>query len=132
MHYSLSRHQDLINKRENIGLKEVKDPKPLTEYLNNMQDVYKNIKKSNPGRKCNILVLDDRIADIIINKKFNQVVTELVITARKVNTSTVFITQTCFSVPKDVRLDCTHFLLRKPQTDESFSKLQLILTLKTL
>ena len=110
MHYILSRHQDLINKRENIGLKEVKDPKALTEYPNNMQDVCKNIEKSNPGRQCNILVFDDR-ADTIINKKINQVVTELVITGRKVSISIVLITKTCFPVPKDVRIDCTHFLL---------------------
>ena len=109
MHYILSRHQDLINKRENIGLKEVKDPKALTEYPNTMQDVYKNIEKSNPGRQCNILVFDDR-ADTIINKKINQIVTELVITGRKVSISIVLITKTCFPVPKDVRIDCTHFL----------------------
>ena len=44
------------------------------EYLYNMQNVYKNIKEYNPGRKCNILiVLDYMIADIISIKKLNQV-----------------------------------------------------------
>ena len=44
-------------------------------------------------------------------KKLNQAVTELFIRLTKLNISTVFITQTHFSVPRDVRLDCTYFFL---------------------
>ena len=45
-----------------------------------MKDVYKNIEEYNLDRKCKILlVLDDIIADMISNKKPNQVVTELFI-----------------------------------------------------
>ena len=40
------------------------------------------------------------IADIITNKKLNQVVTELFVRGRKLNISTAFITLTCFPVPK--------------------------------
>ena len=32
---------------------------------------------------------------------------------QKINISLVFITQSCFSVPKDVRLDSTHYLVMK-------------------
>ena len=43
-----------------------------------MQDVYKNIKEYNLEKKCKVLiVVDDMIADIISNKKFNPVVTAL-------------------------------------------------------
>ena len=43
-----------------------------------MQDVYKNIEEYNPGRKCNLLIVfDDVIADMISNKKLNQIVTDL-------------------------------------------------------
>ena len=35
------------------------------------------------------------------------------IRCRKLNTSLVFITQSCFSVPKDVRLNSTHYLIMK-------------------
>ena len=53
------------------------------------------------------------IADMINNKKMNPVVTELFIRGRKLNISIVFITQSYFKVPKDVRLNSTHFLNMK-------------------
>ena len=53
------------------------------------------------------------IADIINNKKLNSVVTELFIRGRKLNISIVFITQSFFKVPKDVRLNSTHFFIMK-------------------
>ena len=63
------------------------------EYSNDMQDVYKNIENYNPGKKRKILILfDDRIADMINNKKLNPVVTKLFIKGRKLNISIVFIT----------------------------------------
>ena len=46
---------------------------------------------------------------MINNKKLNSIVTELFIRGRKLNISIVFITQSYFKVPKDVRLDSTHF-----------------------
>ena len=49
------------------------------------------------------------IADMINNKTFNPVVTELIITGRKLNILIVFITQSYFKLPKDVRLNSTHF-----------------------
>ena len=53
------------------------------------------------------------IADIMSNKKFQAVVKELFIRCRKLNISLVFITQSYFSVPKDVRLNSTHYLIMK-------------------
>ena len=53
------------------------------------------------------------IADMINNKKMNPVVTELFIRGRKLNISIVFITQSYFKVPKEVRLNSTHFLNMK-------------------
>ena len=80
------------------------------EYSNDMKDVYKNIEDYNPRKNCKILVFDDLIADVINNKKLNSIVTELFIRGRKLNISIVFITQSYFKVPKDVRLNSTHFL----------------------
>ena len=60
------------------------------EYLNDMQDVYKNIEEYNPGKKCKVLIVfDDMIVDMINNKKLNPIVTELFIRDRKLN---IFIT----------------------------------------
>ena len=53
------------------------------------------------------------IADMISNKKLNSIVTELFIRSRKLNIFLVFITQSCFKVPKDVRLNSTHFFMMK-------------------
>ena len=53
------------------------------------------------------------IADMINNNKLNSVVTELFIRGRKLNISVVFITQSYFKVPKDVRLNTTHFFIMK-------------------
>ena len=53
------------------------------------------------------------IANMINNKKLNSIVTELFIRGRKLNISLVFITQSYFKVPKDVRLNTTHFFITK-------------------
>ena len=50
------------------------------------------------------------IADMIKNKNLNPVVTELFVKDRKLNISIVFITQSYFKVPEDVKLNSTHFL----------------------
>ena len=53
------------------------------------------------------------IADIMINKRFQAIIKELFIRSRKGNISLVFITQSYFSVPKDVRLNTTHYFIMK-------------------
>ena len=79
-----------------------------------MQDVYKNIEDYNLGKKRKILIVfDDMIADMINNKKLNPIVTELFIRGRKRNISIVCITQSYLKVPKDVRLNSTHFFIMK-------------------
>ena len=109
-----SKYQYLINKCQKVGLDHFKDPKAFTEYSNHMEDVYKNIENYNPGKKRKILIVfDDMIADMINNKKLNPVVTELFIRGRKLHISIVFITQLYFKVPKDVRLNSTHFFILK-------------------
>ena len=84
------------------------------DYSNNMQDVYKNIEEYYPGKKRKVLIVfDDMTADMINNKKLNPIVTKLFIRGRKLNTSIVFITKFYFKVPKDVRLNSTHFFIMK-------------------
>ena len=79
-----------------------------------MDDVYKNIDDYNPDKENNILIIfDDMIADMIHNKKVNSVVTELFIRGRKLNISLVFITQSYFKVPKDVRRNTSYFFIAK-------------------
>ena len=109
-----AKYQYLINKREKVGLNHFNDPKAFIEYSNDMQDVYKNIEDYNPGKKGKVfIVFDDMIADMINNNKLNPIVTELFIRGRKLNISIVFIMQSYFKVPKDVRLNSTHFFIMK-------------------
>ena len=78
-----------------------------------MHDVYKNIDEYNPYKENKILIVfDDMTADMIYHKKLNSI-TELFISGRKLNTSLVFITQSYFKVPKDVRLNTSHFFITK-------------------
>ena len=108
------KYQYLINKREKVGLNHFNDPKVFMEYSNDMQDVHKNIEDYNPIKKRKILIVfDDMIADMINNNKLNPIVTELFVRGRKLNISIVFITQSYFKMPKDVRLNSTHFFIMK-------------------
>ena len=71
-----------------------------------MDDIYKNFEEYNPNKKRKILIVfDDMIAD--------QTVSELFIRGRKLNISIVFITQSYFAVPKDIRLNSTHYFVIK-------------------
>ena len=47
------------------------------------------------------------------NETFQSIIKELFIRCRKLNISLVFITQSYFSVPKDVRLNSTHYFIMK-------------------
>ena len=79
-----------------------------------MHDVYKNIDDYNLDKENKILIVfDDMIADMINNNKLNSIVTELSIRGRKLNISIVFIMQSYFKVPKNARLNTTHFLIMK-------------------
>ena len=90
-----------------------------------MRDVYKNIDEYNPDKENKILIVfDDMIADMIHNKKLNSIVTKLFIRRRKLNISLVFITQSYFNVPKDARLNTSHFFITKFPNKENFNKLQ--------
>ena len=74
-----------------------------------MHDFYKNIDEYNPNKENKRLIFfDNMIADMIHNKKINSIVTEL----------------SYFKVPKDVRLNTSHFLWQKSRIKENFNKLQ--------
>ena len=118
------KYQLLINKRESIGLKYFNNPKAFIEYSNDMYDIYKNINDYNLDKENKILtVFDNMIADMINNKKQNSIVTELFIRDRTLNISLVFITQSYFKVPKDVRLNTTHFFILKIPTERELQQI---------
>ena len=111
---SESKYEYLIKNGENAGIKHLNDSKAFTECSNTMDDIYENINNYNLNKKRKILIVfDDMIADIMANKKFKSLIKELFIRCRKLNISLVFITQSYFSVPKDVTLNSTHYLIMK-------------------
>ena len=77
-----------------------------------MDDVYNNNDDYNPKRKIKI-VFDDMIADIMTQKRFQAVIKELFIRCRKLNIALVLLLHSYFSVPEDVRLNCTYNLIMK-------------------
>ena len=78
-----------------------------------MHDVYKNINYYNRHKARKILIVfDDMIVDMIRNKKLNSIVTELFI-RKEIKYFSCFYHTTYFKVPKDVRLNTTHFFITK-------------------
>ena len=108
------KYELLIKKRQNAGIKHLNNPNAFIQCSNTMDDVYEDIDDYNPTRKRKILIVfDDMMADIMANKEFQAIIKELFIRCRKLNVSLVFITQSYFTVPKDVRLNSRHYLIMK-------------------
>ena len=107
------KYKIFMKKREDAGIKHLNYPNILIECSNMMDDVYENIHDCNSSRKRKILIVfDDMIADIMIKKKLQSIMKELFIRCRKLNISLVFITQSYFFVPKVVRLNSTHLIMK--------------------
>ena len=61
-----------------VGLDYFVYHKAFIEYANDMQDVHKNIDDYNPRKNRKVLIVfDDKIADMINNKKLDSIATEL-------------------------------------------------------
>ena len=108
------KYEYLINKREQVGIKNLNDPHAFIEYSDDMNDVLDDINNYNKNRDKKVLIVfDDRIADIEYNKNFKRIIKELFYRAREINVSIVFITQSYFRALKDSRLNRTHYILMK-------------------
>ena len=91
----------LINKKEQAGISFNKDPNAFIEYSNSMDDIFPQI------------IFDDMSSYVMPDKKAQQFLKYLFIRCRKLNILLCFLTQSFFSVPKDVRLNCTHYIFFK-------------------
>ena len=104
------KYQFLIEKREKAGLKNINDPTTFIEYSSTIDDIFENIEDYSKKRKRKILIVfDDMISHVMSNKKAQKFLK----TCRKLNISLCFLTQSYFSVPKYVRLNCTHYIIFK-------------------
>ena len=79
-----AKYQLPINKRGGSGINQFNNI--FIEYSNDIQDIYKNMKDMIQIKNAKKLIgFDDIIADMLINKKSNPIVTELFIRGRKLN-----------------------------------------------
>ena len=103
------KYQLLFNKRENAGLKDSNGfMKPLLNTPMILMIFAKMLKDAIQTKNKILIVFHHMIADMLSNKKLNPMVTKSFIRGRKLNISLVFITQSYYSIPKNIRLHSTH------------------------
>ena len=72
------KYQLLINKGESTHSKYLNDSKDFIKHSNDTDDIYRNIAEYNTNKKRKILIVFcDIIADMLSDKKLNQLVVEL-------------------------------------------------------
>ena len=118
----------VIDKREKAGVNINNDPNAFMEILILWMIFYQILKIIIRKRKV-LIIFDDMISHVMSDKKAQQILKDLFIRCRKLNISLCFLTQSYFLVPKDVRLNCTHYILFKLNNRREFL---LILIIKTL
>ena len=80
----------MIKKLKDVRANHFNDANTFIECSNAMDDDYENIGYYNPRRKRKVLIVfDDMIADIMTNKKFQAIITELLLRCKKINISLV-------------------------------------------
>ena len=79
----------------------------------------KKIEDYNSNKKCKILIVFEMITDILSNEKLSPIATELFIWEKRLNIALVFIKQSYFVVPKNIRLISTlYFIIKYPNKPE--------------
>ena len=74
----------LINRREKVGIKTLKNPRAFIDYSQTIDDVYENLEDYNPTKKTRaLIVFVDMIVDMESNKKLNAIFTELFLREKK-------------------------------------------------
>ena len=118
------KHEYLINKREQAGIKNLNDPHGYIEYSDDMNDVPDDINNHNKNRDKKVLIVfDDMIADIECNNNFKRIIKELFYRACKINVSIVFIKQSYFRALKVHRLNSAHYILMKIGNKKELKKI---------
>ena len=83
-----------MNKREEVSLKQFKDPKTFTEYSNDSKDYFKSIEENNTEKDQEVLIMFiNMTTDMVSNKHIHSEVTEFFIRGTILNISLAFITQ---------------------------------------
>ena len=114
-----SKYQLRINGREKVVVENLKTPKAFIDYSQTIGDVYENLEDYNPTIKRRVfIVFDDMVADMESNRNISPIATELFLRGRKFTISLVLISQTCFILPKTIRLNASRYFIMKFLTKE--------------
>ena len=104
----------LINEREKVGIKKLKNPKAFVDCLQTINDIYETLEDYNPTKERRVLIVfDNMITDMESSKTLSPIVTELFLKGRKLNVSLFFISQPNFKMPKTIILNATHYVVMK-------------------
>ena len=104
----------LIDGREKVGIKTLKNPKAFIDFSQTVDYVYENLEDCNPTKKKRVLIVfEDMIADMESNKNLSSIVTEIFLRGIKLNISLLFIAQFLSEVPEALRLNATHYFIKK-------------------
>ena len=102
-----------IKKRNDAEIKHCNDLEVFMEYSNTMNDIYDNINDYNSNINLKILIVFDNMIAGMNTKKIRFIVKELFIRCMKLNASLIFIRQSYFLEPKNIRSSSTHYLIMK-------------------
>ena len=81
-----SRYRLLINGREKVGIKKLKNPNAYISYSQTIDDAYEHLENYNPSKEGKLLtVFYDIIADMEASRKLSPIVTMLFLRGRKLN-----------------------------------------------
>ena len=93
----------------------------MIEISNDIDDIYKKFEECNPNKK-DLIVFDDVIADMLKTKKLNPITSELFTRGRILNIGLVFIRQSYFTVPKNIRLNSSPYFVMKIQNKQKLQQ----------
>ena len=103
-----SKYQLLINGREKVEIKKLKNAKAFNDHSQIIDDCFWKFRRLQSNKEKKILkVFDDMIPDTEANKKLSSIVTELLLRGRKPNILLVFISQFYIKVSETIRLNAT-------------------------
>ena len=109
-----SKCQLLINGREKVVIKTLKNSKEFTDYSQTIDYVYENLEDHNPTKKRKVLIVfDDIIVGMESNEKIKPYSHGIVFKRKKAHYFACFYITILFKSPKTLRLNATHYFFMK-------------------
>ena len=107
-----SKYKLLVNGREKVEIRKLKNPKAFTDYSQTIHDIYEDLEDYNVTKKRRVLIVYDNMITKP-DKKLSSTVSDLFLRGRKLNILLVFISQFYLNMLKTIRLNATHHFVMK-------------------